>query len=115
MKDQISHEEAHEEWSVKQLSLFRQMGAQERLNTVKSGALEHWADAARATALDLLGDNGTKATSSPTPQPTRFEPANYPLPPQAMCAKRMDLFMIATGGGWAAIMIATAAQAYGLY
>ena len=115
MKDQISHKEAHEKWSEKQLALFRQMGAQERLNTVKSGALDHWTEATRTAALDLLGDNGTKETSSPSPQPTRFEPAHYPLPPQPMRAKRMDLLMVVAGGGWATIMIGITAHAYGLY
>lgn len=115
MIDRISHEEAHEEWSEKQLAQFRQMGERERLNLVKSGALEHWTEAARADALDLLGGNEPEPARLPTPQNFCFEHAHHPLPPQAMRAARMDRFMIAAGSGWAAIMIATAAHAYGLY
>jgi hypothetical protein len=115
MTDRIPHTEAHEEWSKKQLVLFRRMGTRERLNALKSGALEHWTEAVRAAALDLLGDNETQILSSPTPQALRFEPARNPLSPQAMRAARMDRFMIAAGVGWAAIMIATAARTYGLY
>lgn len=114
MTERISHTEAHEVWSEEQLALFHQMGARERLNAVKSGALEHWTEAARAAALDLLGDNEIRPASSPTPQTVRFEHARHPLPPQAVLAARMDRFMVAASVGWTAIMIAAAANAYGL-
>lgn len=115
MTKRISHTEAHQAWSEEQLALFHQMGGQERVNTVKSGALEHWTEAARIAALDLLGDIGTKPTSSPTSQTVRFEHARQPLPPQAVRTARLDRFMITAGSGWTAIMIATAAHAYGFY
>lgn len=115
MTDQISHSEAHEMWSKKQLTLFHKMSPIERLNAVKSGALEHWTEATRAAALDLLGDKGTKALSSPAPRSRRFEAARHPLPPQSVRTARMDWFVSAATGGWTVVMLATAAHAYGLY
>lgn len=115
MTERISHTEAHEFWSAEQLVLFRQMDARERVNTVKSGALEHWTEAARAAALDLLSENGSKATNPSTSRTRHFEPARHLLPEQIVRAARVDQFMIAAGGGWTAIMIATAAHAFGLY
>lgn len=91
------------------------MGAQARLNTVKSGALEHWTETARAAALDLLGDYRAKAISPPTTQTRCFEHARHPLPQQAVRTARMNWFTVAASVGWAAIVIATAAHAYGLY
>lgn len=115
MADRISNEEVHELWSEKQLVLFREMGVRDRLNAVKSGSLENWTDTTRAAAIDLLSDNETKPASSSTQKTFPFEHARHPLPLQVMRAARMDRFMIVASGGWTAVMIATAAHAYGLY
>ena len=115
MADRISNEEVHEIWSEKQLVLFSEMGRRERLNALKSGALEHWTANTRTAALDLLGDIENTPTASPPTQQVRFERASYPLPLLPMRAPRMDRFMIAASGGWIVAMIATAAHAYGLY
>lgn len=111
----ISHAEAHEDWSEKQLELFREMGRRERLNALESGALENWTANTRTAALDLLGDIETTPTASPSTQTVRFERASYPLPLLPMRAPRMDRFMIGTWGGWTALILATAAYAYELY
>lgn len=115
MTDGISHEKAHEMWSEQQLALFQKMGTRDRLNAVKLGALENWTDATRSVALDLLGDNEIKTDSSPNQEMFRFEHARHPLLPQALRSPRMDRFMITALGGWTAIILATAAHAYGLY
>lgn len=115
MTDQISHTEAHEKWSEKQLSLFKAMKPRERLNAVKSGALEHWTKAARDAALDLFGHDESRASISYTPQTLRFEPALYSLPRQATYSSRLDPTLFAAVLGWVVIIIATAGQAYGLY
>lgn len=115
MTESISNVEAHEIWSENQLAEFQRMSARERLNAVKSGALEHWTEAARAAGLDLLSDAGSKTISSSTPQTRRFEHAPHPLPPLVVRTPRMDWFVGAASIGWAAIVIATAARAYGFY
>lgn len=115
MTDRISHTEAHEQWSEKQLVLFRGMGPHERLNAVKTGALKHWTEAPRAAALDLLGDDENPAATSHTPQTLCFEPAHHTLPPQAMKPTRIDLTLGAAGVGWAVIIVTTAVHASGFY
>lgn len=115
MTEQISHTEAHEIWSEKQLVLFSKMKMRDRLIAVKCGALENWTDATRAAALDLLGDNETKIASSPSQKTLRFESARHPLLPQSVRSARTDWFMIAAGSGWAAIMIAIVAHVHGLF
>lgn len=115
MTESISNVEAHEIWSENQLAEFQRMSARERLNAVKTGALEHWTETARATGLDLLGENGSKATNPPTSRTHHFEQARHPLPPQLVRPPRIDWFVFAASIGWTAIVIATAARAYGFY
>lgn len=115
MTKQISHREAHKMWSEKQLALFRQMGAQERLNAVKSGALEHWTATDRDAALNLIGGIAIDDFSQPTPRTVCFEAARQPLPEQTMRAAWWDVFMIMAGGGWATAIIVTAAHSYNLF
>lgn len=115
MTERISHEDLHKDWSDKQLALFREMGTRERLNSVKSGGLEHWTEADRDAALNLIGGIATNDPSPPAPRTVRFEPAVHPLPEQTMRATRWDWFMIAASGGWTGIIITTAAHAYGLF
>jgi len=114
MTDRISHAEAHKLWSEKQLTLFREMGTRERVNAVKSGALDHWTEITRGAALDLLGEARNRGSAWTSLQTRKFEPAHHPLPQQARHASRFDLTLIAAGTGWAAMMIAVAVHAYGI-
>lgn len=112
MADRISNEEAHELWSQEQLALFRQMQSRERLHAVKSGALEHWTEAERNEALDLLGEHAKQASTPYPAQMCKFEPALRSLPSQLTHAPRIDRMLIAAGMGWAVIMLAAAGRAY---
>lgn len=112
MTDRISNEEAHELWSQKQLMRFRKLKNHGRLHAVKSGALEHWTEAARNEALDLLGEHAQQASPPYPAQMRKFEPALKALPPQLTHAPRLDRLLIAAGTGWAVIMLAAAGRAY---
>ena len=114
MTERISHTEAHKLWSDAQLAVFRKMRTRERVNAVKSGALEHWTEPAREAALDLLGDVGNRGGTWTTLQTRKLEPALHPLSPQARHSSRVDLTLISAGTGWAAMMIAVAVHAYGI-
>lgn len=114
MTERISAEEAHELWSQQQLELFREMGTRERLNALKTGALENWTEATRDAAFDLLGDLEIKPVSASSQKTSSFEPARHPLPLLILRSTRTDRFVITAVGGWTAVMLATAAHAFGL-
>ena len=112
--ERLSNEEAHEFWSAEQLTAFQKMSNRERLNAVKSGALEHWTETARDAALDMLAPGEPVNVEADMERFTEFERAEHALPPQAEHSAQFDLNLIAAGAGWAAMMIAVAAHAYGI-
>ncbi len=115
MKDQISHEKAHEAWSEKQFALFQNMGARERLHTVKTGALEHWTTADRDAALELIAQAPSARQDTLSSKRLRFEPALIPLPALKARPTRVDPMVAAAVAGWLFITTALVGRVYGFY
>jgi hypothetical protein len=115
MADGLSHAEVHAKWSTGQLMAFYAMSCPERLNAVKSGALEHWTADDRNAALDILSRSAVPEHVHEEPGLGRFEPASQPIPQFATNSPLFDRPMITAMVGWALLVGATAGRAYGLY
>lgn len=115
MPQAISHEEIHATWSSTQLTAFRNMTPQARLDAVKTGALEHWAPDDRNAALDLVANAPQKPERGAHAPPRRFEPATAALPPITLRPPRFDRMIVVAAVGWGLIACALTGHVHGLY
>ena len=115
MPERLSNQEAHEFWSAEQLTAFQKMSNRERLNAVKSGALEHWTQTARDAALDMLAPGEPVNVEADMEQFTEFEHAEHALPSLQVRTPLFDQTTAVAAVGWAFCVLLAAASAFGLF
>lgn len=107
----LSNTEEHSVWSQMQLARYREMQTRERLNLLKSGALDQWTEETRNVAIDLLGD---KAQLEDKDEVIDFEPALSPLPALVTHSPTLDRTLLTAASGWLLISVAVTTHAFWL-
>lgn len=115
MTQAISHSEAHADWSATQLAAFLNMTPQARLDTLKTGALDHWTPEDRDAALNLVVNAPKKPENAVRSDRRQFEPVKASLPLLPLRPPRFDPMIITAAMGWLLITLALAGHAYGFY
>jgi hypothetical protein len=112
MEQTLSHAQVHAIWSQEQFARFATMSHKDRLDAVKTGALEDWAATERDKAFDLLGNKETVAATSAVPTTAAFEAPSFPISRLTRRSRWPDPFISLAGGGWIAIVALVSACIY---
>jgi hypothetical protein len=111
----LSNEQVHVIWSHEQLAAFKHLSEKARLEAVKTGALEHWTEADRNAAFDLIGGEITAVSTNPMSTALAFEAPLKPLSRQGPRSRWPAPLPTLAGAGWIAIVALVAAYIYGLF